>query len=226
MRLGRRPEEETMLLLGTGHCFRDQVLEVCPELSRFATGTRASRDLRGSSLETIRHMVASGLGVTVLPMTSIPQKVPRDSLLAYCLSSPRRLIDAWCWPGARALPGRRRSRRCAGDPQMPAARRQQARSAGRAIVIAIAPWETAIGRRGGWADRLPFERKGPGEPMAKKKVQAVCRDGAGDRHGIDAKDREKVADALSRLLADTYALYLKTHNSTGTSKGRCSTRCT
>jgi starvation-inducible DNA-binding protein len=30
--------------------------------------------------------------------------------------------------------------------------------------------------------------------------------------GIDAKDREKMAQALSRLLADTYALYLKTHN--------------
>jgi starvation-inducible DNA-binding protein len=30
--------------------------------------------------------------------------------------------------------------------------------------------------------------------------------------GIDARDREKVAHALSRLLADTYGLYLKTHN--------------
>ena len=30
--------------------------------------------------------------------------------------------------------------------------------------------------------------------------------------GIDAKDREKIADGLSRLLADTYTLYLKTHN--------------
>jgi starvation-inducible DNA-binding protein len=30
--------------------------------------------------------------------------------------------------------------------------------------------------------------------------------------GIDAKDRKAIADGLSRLLADSYALYLKTHN--------------
>src|SRR5512147_1230231 len=50
--------------------------------------------------------------------------------------------------------------------------------------------------------------------MAKKKSQsrsAAVTAPAIDI-GIDARDREKVADALSRLLADTYALYLKTHN--------------
>ena len=77
-------KKETMLLLGSGHCFRDQVLEVCPELARFSSGAEGiQKTFEGSSLETIRHMVASGLGVTVLPMSSIPEKLPRDSLIAY-----------------------------------------------------------------------------------------------------------------------------------------------
>ena len=93
-------KKETMLLLGTGHCFRDQVLEVCPELSRFSSSAEGiQKTFEGSSLETIRHMVGSGLGVTVLPMTSIPEKPPRDSLLAYIPFKPpapdRRVVIAW-----------------------------------------------------------------------------------------------------------------------------------
>ncbi len=93
-------KKETMLLLGTGHCFRDQVLEVCPELSRFSSSAEGiQKTFEGSSLETIRHMVGSGLGVTVLPMTSIPEKPPRDSLLAYIPFRPpapdRRVVLAW-----------------------------------------------------------------------------------------------------------------------------------
>ncbi|MFZ4651530.1 MAG: LysR substrate-binding domain-containing protein, partial [Rubrivivax sp.] len=61
-------KRETMLLLGTGHCFRDQVLEVCPEFARFSTDADGIRkSFEGSSLETIKHMVASGMGVTVVP---------------------------------------------------------------------------------------------------------------------------------------------------------------
>lgn len=93
-------KKETMLLLGTGHCFRDQVLEVCPELSRFSSSAEGiQKTFEGSSLETIRHMVGSGLGVTVLPITSIPEKPPRDSLLAYIPFKPpapdRRVVLAW-----------------------------------------------------------------------------------------------------------------------------------
>lgn len=93
-------KKETMLLLGTGHCFRDQVLEVCPELSRFSTGAEGiQKTFEGSSLETIRHMVASGLGITVLPQTSVPEKPPRDSLLEYVPFKPpvpeRRVVLAW-----------------------------------------------------------------------------------------------------------------------------------
>lgn len=72
---------EQLLLLGPGHCFRDQVLESCPPLVEAVANRAASADkgpalvTEGSSLETIRHMVASGLGITVLPLsaaTSMP----------------------------------------------------------------------------------------------------------------------------------------------------------
>jgi LysR family hydrogen peroxide-inducible transcriptional activator len=67
-------KQETMLLLGTGHCFRDHVLEVCPEFARFSTHTEGiSKSFEGSSLETIKHMVASGMGVTLVPRLSIPK---------------------------------------------------------------------------------------------------------------------------------------------------------
>ena len=75
---------EAMVLLGAGHCFRDHVLGACPELSRFPTGADGmQKSFEGSSLETIRQMVASGIGVTVLPSSSVPAKPSRDSLLAY-----------------------------------------------------------------------------------------------------------------------------------------------
>jgi LysR family hydrogen peroxide-inducible transcriptional activator len=91
---------QTMLLLGTGHCFRDQVLEVCPELSRYSAASEGiQKTFEGSSLETIRHMVASGIGVTVLPETSVPDPVPKDSLLHYLpFEDPppqRRVVIAW-----------------------------------------------------------------------------------------------------------------------------------
>ena len=93
-------KKETMLLLGSGHCFRDHVLEVCPELSRFSSSAEGiQKTFEGSSLETIRHMVGSGLGVTVLPMMSVPEKPPRDSLLQYVPFKPpapdRRVVLAW-----------------------------------------------------------------------------------------------------------------------------------
>src|SRR5690606_26743241 len=91
---------ETMLLLGTGHCFRDQVLEVCPEMSRFSnSGDGIARTFEGSSLETIRHMVASGIGITVLPQASIPDNDATDGMLRYIpFSDPapsRRVVVAW-----------------------------------------------------------------------------------------------------------------------------------
>lgn len=93
-------KEETMLLLGAGHCFRDQVLEVCPELSRFSASSEGiQRTFEGSSLETIRHMVAAGIGITVLPASALNTHDPKNDLLAYVpFSAPvpdRRVVLAW-----------------------------------------------------------------------------------------------------------------------------------
>jgi LysR family hydrogen peroxide-inducible transcriptional activator len=67
-------KSETMLLLGNGHCFRDHVLEVCPEFARFSSTAEGIRkSFEGSSLETIKHMVAAGMGITLVPRLSVPQ---------------------------------------------------------------------------------------------------------------------------------------------------------
>ncbi|MGH8852788.1 MAG: hydrogen peroxide-inducible genes activator [Telluria sp.] len=91
---------ETMLLLGAGHCFRDQVLEVCPEMARYSTpGNGMQRTFEGSSLETIRHMVASGIGLTVLPRASVADMKDPNGLLTYVpFSHPapsRRVVLVW-----------------------------------------------------------------------------------------------------------------------------------
>lgn len=88
---------EDLLLLGPGHCFRDQVLQVCPECNRPGADT-IQKTLEGSSLETIRLMVASGMGVTVLPQTSVDHYDARDmlSIRSFAEPIPRRTIAlAW-----------------------------------------------------------------------------------------------------------------------------------
>jgi LysR family hydrogen peroxide-inducible transcriptional activator len=68
-------KRETMLLLGNGHCFRDHVLEVCPEFARFSSDADGIRKtFEGSSLETIKHMVAAGMGITLVPRLSVPRE--------------------------------------------------------------------------------------------------------------------------------------------------------
>ncbi|KAF1046736.1 LysR substrate-binding domain-containing protein [Xylophilus sp.] len=84
-------KSETMLLLGTGHCFRDHVLEVCPEFARFSSNAEGIRkSFEGSSLETIKHMVAAGMGITLVPRLS----VPRDALQPTARRRPSRHDDA------------------------------------------------------------------------------------------------------------------------------------
>jgi len=91
-------KNETMLLLGTGHCFRDHVLEVCPEFARFSSDAEGIRkSFEGSSLETIKHMVASGMGVTVVPSLSVPRD-PTPHLRFVPFEDPvptRRVVLAW-----------------------------------------------------------------------------------------------------------------------------------
>lgn len=63
--------EEDVLLLTEGNCMRDQVLGSCSELAARQRINGLTSTLQGSSLNTIRHMVASGLGISVLPSTAI-----------------------------------------------------------------------------------------------------------------------------------------------------------
>jgi LysR family hydrogen peroxide-inducible transcriptional activator len=91
-------KKETMLLLGTGHCFRDHVLEVCPEYARFSSDAEGIRkSFEGSSLETIKYMVASGMGVTVVPQLSVPKDAqPHVRYVPFTEPVPtRRVVLAW-----------------------------------------------------------------------------------------------------------------------------------
>lgn len=84
---------EKVLLLNSGHCFSNQVMEACPELNR-----KGSEVLQGNSLETIRNMVASGLGITVLPASANSEKYRNKLTLAIPFAQPapaRRIALAW-----------------------------------------------------------------------------------------------------------------------------------
>jgi len=72
-----------LLLLPVGHCFRDQVLDACHEFSRPPEAGR-----QGNSLETLRSMVASGLGVSVLPATALTARHANALVKAVRFSAP------------------------------------------------------------------------------------------------------------------------------------------
>ncbi|MFN0300681.1 MAG: hydrogen peroxide-inducible genes activator [Burkholderiales bacterium] len=84
--------DEKVLMLPSGHCFSDQVVESCPDL-------RAMGDVQqGNSLETIRNMVASGLGVTVLPASAASRRyqMKLTRVVPFKRPSPsRRVVLAW-----------------------------------------------------------------------------------------------------------------------------------
>ncbi len=90
--------EKSLLLLGEGHCFRDQVLEACPTTQ---TGNPENRytTVEASSLETIRHMVASGLGVSVLPLSAVDNHRYAEGVIAvrpFTAPAPTRTVAiAW-----------------------------------------------------------------------------------------------------------------------------------
>jgi LysR family hydrogen peroxide-inducible transcriptional activator len=92
--------KEDVLLLGPGHCFRDQVLEVCPDcMKRSTVEGSAARTMEGGSLETIRYMVASGLGVTILPCSAAGAERFSERLLSirrFGAKTPSRVVAlAW-----------------------------------------------------------------------------------------------------------------------------------
>ena len=65
--------EEKVLLLTEGNCMRDQVLASCSELAAKQRIQGLTNTLQGSSINTIRHMVASGLAISVLPATALTE---------------------------------------------------------------------------------------------------------------------------------------------------------
>lgn len=102
--------EENVLLLGPGHCFRDEVLLACPECAQRSHRNGALRhNLEGRSLETIRYMVAGGVGVTVLPCSAAGAgRFPAGALTTkpFAGTSPQRHVAlAWrkSFPRAAAI---------------------------------------------------------------------------------------------------------------------------
>ena len=93
--------EYRVILLGEGHCFRDQVLLACPGLQEAIreNHNRGHAVLDGSSLETLKHMVASGLGITVLPASAVgPGRYDGDRLVVREFENPppgRTVALAW-----------------------------------------------------------------------------------------------------------------------------------
>ncbi len=89
------PEEladEKILLLNSGHCFSNQVMQACPRLSR------NGEILQGNSLDTIRNMVASNLGLTVLPASATIERYqnPLIKVVPFTKPAPKRQIAlAW-----------------------------------------------------------------------------------------------------------------------------------
>ncbi|MDH5437006.1 MAG: DNA-binding transcriptional regulator OxyR, partial [Gammaproteobacteria bacterium] len=71
-------DDKEMLLLEEGHCLRGQALDVC-----FSAGASEQSGFQATSLETLRHMVAEGLGITLLPALSIPKNVHRGDNIRY-----------------------------------------------------------------------------------------------------------------------------------------------
>lgn len=85
-------DEEKVLLLSSGHCFSNQVIQSCPSL------TRKGEILQGNSLETIRNMVASNLGITVLPVSATGQKYQNGLTKVIPFQPPRpkrKIALAW-----------------------------------------------------------------------------------------------------------------------------------
>lgn len=105
-----KPEDlfgEPLLMLGSGNCFRDQVLDLCAAATNGRGGS--PHVIEGSSLETIRHMVASGVGLTVMPASAVDGLPPDDPLLCvrrFANPQPRRRVGiVWrtTFPRHRAL---------------------------------------------------------------------------------------------------------------------------
>ncbi|TVR20398.1 MAG: DNA-binding transcriptional regulator OxyR [Ilumatobacter sp.] len=81
---------ERVLLLDDGHCLRDQALTVCK-----SAGADERSGFRATSLETLRQMVAAGVGMTLLPELAVQPPVPPSDdirLIRFVEPAPHRRI--------------------------------------------------------------------------------------------------------------------------------------
>ncbi len=88
-------KDENILLLGEEHCFRNQVLEACPHCADITQKSAGTQMVSGGSLETLRYMVAGGLGITVLPRLACnaPGAIKRSVLVRpFAQPGPKREI--------------------------------------------------------------------------------------------------------------------------------------
>jgi LysR family hydrogen peroxide-inducible transcriptional activator len=92
---------EHLLLLADGHCLREQALDVCQ-----LAGANEKDGFRATSLETLRQMVAAGVGMTLLPVLAVkPPVPPQPNLRLMPFASPaptRRVALFWRKSSARA----------------------------------------------------------------------------------------------------------------------------
>ncbi|MGF1699922.1 DNA-binding transcriptional regulator OxyR [Photobacterium makurazakiensis] len=88
---------ETVLMLGDGHCLRDQAMGFC-----FAAGATEDGSFKATSLETLRNMVAAGSGITLLPKLATPKERERDGVCYITAENPvpTRLITLAYRPGS------------------------------------------------------------------------------------------------------------------------------
>lgn len=80
--------DEVMVMLGAGHCFRDQVIEACPQCQDNSLNPQKDW-ITGSSIETIRQMVASGLGISVIPHSAADYHNEKLGLVTKDFSQPK-----------------------------------------------------------------------------------------------------------------------------------------
>ncbi len=71
-------QDQEMLLLEEGHCLRGQALEVC-----FSAGAHENAGFRATSLETLRHMVGEGMGMTLIPDLAVPKRRLKSDPVSY-----------------------------------------------------------------------------------------------------------------------------------------------
>ena len=99
--------DEPMLLLGSGHCFRDQILDFCSDIARSENFSKKA--VEGTSLQTIVYMVSQGLGLTVLPASAVPYYSHNPLIKILEFEKPnvprRRVVLVWrkSFPRAAAI---------------------------------------------------------------------------------------------------------------------------